>query len=429
MGLEDLDNRIVITGMGVKAPTPRGLTIPGFWNDLREGVSGIALLDPPRHSVITHGGLLKGFNPDVYISKKDQRRIHPSAQMGYAAAKDALTDSGLLVNGALMGIEPQRIGIRIGSGVGGATIVAGMQDIIRNRPEDGDQKVPPYSVLQLLIERGSAVTSLETGAQGPAAASVSACATGSTSIIDAMLRITDSTNLKLGRIDAMVAGGDEASVDQIGLSSFFIIRALSKLGISRPFDEDADGFVMSEGAGVVVLERLSHALARNARIYAEVAGYGETSDAHHETMASGVGSYNAMGIALERACLEPKDIDYTNAHGTSTDGDKVELDAIGKMFGDHAEDMPTSSSKSMTGHMMGAAGVVEVITCILAINNDEAPPTINLYKPIRPDMNLVPLVSQKRQIRRALNNSFGFGGINSCLVLTEYPRFENDPLP
>lgn len=411
--------RIVITGMG--AISPLGLNVEESWNAIVRGESGIDLIEPPekRHSKVHIAGQVKGFDLGQYLPDIDLKRIHRSAQFSTAATIEALTDAGLFDTYQLKvaNIDPTRIGLRIGSGVAGSNFIAEIQNTLRDR---GDSRVSPFSLLQLLIERVDTVPGMRLGIKGPVAATVAACSTASISITDAIKSIKDD------EADVMVAGGVETSVEIISISSFASMRALSTRNdspkeASRPFDAAADGFVMAEGAGVVVLERLDHAVARGANIRAEIVGYSNTSDAYHDTAPSGDGAYRAMSTALSRACLGPEEVDYINAHGTSTPvGDGVELDAIVKALDGKVGRVLISSTKSAVGHLLGAAGGFEAIMCVKAIEESTAPPTLNLRNPIREGLNLVPLQAARKLVDVAFSNAFGFGGINSVLVFKRY---------
>lgn len=404
--------RIVVTGMG--AVSPVGLDVEESWRAIIQGKSGIGLVEPEaeRDSRVWIAGQVKNFDPLKYFTQKELKRVHRATQFSYAAIVEALTDAGLLDGLTLINVEPERIGLKIGSGVGGSCYVREVQDVIRDK---GDAKISPYSILHMLIERTASVPSMKLGIKGPVSSSVAACATGSTTIIDALYA------LRMGDADVMVAGGAEAAINRVGLGCFASMFALSLRNsspaeASRPFDKDADGFVMAEGAGIVVLERLDFALSRGAHIRAEIIGYDNTADAYQDTAPSGDGAIRAMNNALKKAGIKPGQVDYINAHGTSTPaGDAKELEAIERVFGQR-RDLFISSTKSAVGHMLGAAGGFEAIMCIKAIEEGIIPPTLNLHNPIRDGMNLVPLECIKGRVEIALSNSFGFGGINSVLV-------------
>ena len=404
-----MKERVVVTGMG--AVTPLGLCVAETWQNLIDGQSGIKIIDPPVNSQVSVGGVVENFDPEKYIPGKELPRIHRSAQFSCAAITEAVQDAGL------KNISPEDIGIRMGTGIGGGGEIAEMEDIILKY---GDHKISQYSMLRLLPERVSTIPSRLGNLRGPTATTVAACATGSMAIIDGYY------TLSLDDAKVMVVGGSEAVVHRIGVGGFNAMRALSRKGskperISRPFDKKADGFVMSEGAAVLVLERLEHAEQRGARIHAEIVGYGNTSDAFHDTVPSGEGAVRAMRIALEKACLKPEDVDYINAHGTSTVvGDGKELDALSEVFGKSLRRISVSSTKSATGHMLGAAGAIEAIFCIKAIEEGIVPPTLNLRNPIRPGLDLVKGKAKHKEVNVAMSNSFGFGGINSVLIFKKF---------
>ena len=354
------------------------------------------------------------FNPDAWMEPKDQRKVDDFILYGMAAAVQAVRDSGW---------EPQddegreRTGVMIGSGIGGLNSIAETAVLIK---EKGPRRVSPFFIPGALINLVSGQVSIRFGFKGPNHAVVTACSTGAHAIGDAARLI------QWGDADVMIAGGAESPISEIGIAGFNACKALSTkraddpTKASRPYDTDRDGFVMGEGAGVVVLEEYEHAKARGAKIYAEVLGYGMSGDAHHITAPSedGEGGFRSMQAALKRAGLAPADIDYINAHGTSTMADTIELGAVERMMGDAASKATMSSTKSAIGHLLGAAGAVEAIFCILAIRDQVAPPTINLDNPaVQSKLDLAPHKAVKRKIDVALSNSFGFGGTNASLVL------------
>jgi 3-oxoacyl-[acyl-carrier-protein] synthase II len=356
------------------------------------------------------------YNPDEYMAPKDQRKTEPFIIMGVAAATEAVEDSGWKPTEQE---ELDRTGVLIGSGIGGLN---GIYDTAIILKEKGPRRVSPFFVPSCLINLVSGHVSIKFGFRGPNHAVVTACATGSHAIGDAARMIA------LDDADVMVAGGSEATIGRIGFAGFAAARALSTgfndrpTAASRPWDKDRDGFVMGEGAGMVVLEELEHARKRGARIYAEVIGYGMSGDAHHITAPSddGSGGFRAMVAALKRAKLNVEDIDYINAHGTSTPlGDEIELNAVKRLFGQHAYSLTMSSTKSAIGHLLGAAGAVEAIFSILALRDQVAPPTLNLDNPSPGcDIDLAPKHAKQRRIRYALSNSFGFGGTNASVIFT-----------
>lgn len=426
-GLESLYHtrnihRVVVTGMG--AITPLGLSVSETWNNVIAGESGIKVLESPPDLRISIAGQVTDFNQEVYFPKRELSRVHRSSQFAFAALVEALKDANLLTgsskeNWKLTNINPERIGLCIGSGIGGSTYAG---DIERTILERGADRIPPSAIFQILIERVDSVSSMILGTKGPLGAIVAACATGSESTT------YGARIVMLGDADGMGTGGSEAALDRIGIGSFAALRrALSKNNLpneaNRPFDKDADGFVMSEGAGVLIVESLEHALGRGAPIHAELVGFGESSDAHHETEPSQEGAVRAIRIALDSASIKPSEVDYLNAHGTSTPvGGPVELNAIREVFEEDVNKVSISSTKSAMGHLLGAAGGIEAIMAIMAIMEGIVPPTLNLYNPIpeAEGMDLVPLIAKRRKVNVAMSNSFGFGGINSVLVFRRY---------
>jgi len=416
--------RVVVTGMGLV--TPLGVGLDHNWARLTAGESGARTIDkfdvsdlPAKIAAqVPRGDGADGsFNADDFVSTKEQRRIDEFIVYGIAAAVQAVEDSGWKPEAD----EDQwRTGVMIGSGIGGLQTIANGEKLLN---EQGPRKVGPFFIPSALINLASGHVSIRYGFKGPNHAVVTACSTGAHAIGDAARLIM------LDDADVMVAGGAEAAICRIGIAGFAACRALSTgyndtpQQASRPYDKGRDGFVMGEGAGVVVLEEYEHAKARGAHIYAEVVGYGLSGDAHHITAPAedGNGGFRSMQAALKRAGLNPEDIDYVNAHGTSTPlGDEIELGAVKRLFGDHAYNLSMSSTKSAIGHLLGAAGAVEAVYSILAINNDVVPPTINLDDPSDAcDIDLVPHTAKERKVRHALSNSFGFGGTNASLVFAE----------
>jgi 3-oxoacyl-[acyl-carrier-protein] synthase II len=413
--------RVVVTGMGLV--TPLGVGTEYVWKRILNGESGISgiqafdVSDLPCRIAgeVPLGDTTSGkFNPDDYVTPKDQRKMGRFIHFAMGAATQAVMDAGWQ---PIDEYERERTGVLIGSGIGG---LEGIYDAAITLHERGPRRVSPFFIPACLINLASGNVSIQFGFKGPNHAVVTACSTGAHAIGDAARLI------QLDDADVMVAGGTEASICRIGVAGFAASRALSTgfndepTRASRPWDKDRDGFVMGEGAGVLVLEELEHARKRGAKIYAEVIGYGMSGDAYHITAPSetGEGAFNAMKAALKRAKLTPDDIDYVNAHGTSTPlGDEIELGAVKRLFGDAAYKISMSSTKSAIGHLLGAAGAVEAIFSILAIRDQVAPPTLNLENPsVGCDIDLVPKQAKKRPIRRALSNSFGFGGTNASLI-------------
>lgn len=409
--------RVVITGMG--AVSPVGSDLRTFWDNLTHGRSGIGpvtLFDVTGYDCRI-GGEVKGFDPGAWFNvPKDARRADRYAQLAMAAAKLAMSDAGLDGPGG----DPERFGVIIGSGIGG---LKSLEDQHTNLITKGPGRISPMMIPMMISNMGSGLVSMEYGLQGPNFAPVSACATSAHAVGEAWRMIRD------GDADAFLAGGSEAAVVPLGLGGFGAMKALSTRNdapekASRPFDRDRDGFVMGEGAGVLVLESLERARQRGARIYGEVLGYGLTADAYHMTSPpeNGEGAQRCMRMALRKAGIAPEEIDYVNAHGTSTPvGDLCEVRALKAVFGAHAKNLSVSSTKSMTGHLLGAAGAVESIACTLAINHGVVPPTINLDNPDEGcDLDFTAHTARERKITTCLNNSFGFGGHNASLVLRAF---------
>ncbi|MFT5180270.1 MAG: 3-oxoacyl-[acyl-carrier-protein] synthase II [Alphaproteobacteria bacterium] len=416
--------RVVVTGLGLV--TPLGIGIENNWNGITAGKSGIRAIesfdvsDLPAKIAgqVPRGDAADGkFNADDYMSPKDQRRVDDFIIYAMGAAVQAVEDAGWEPEGEH---DRERTGVVIGSGIGGLQTIYEGSTLINAR---GPRKVGPFFIPSALINLASGYLSIRYGFKGPNHAVVTACSTGAHAIGDA------SRMIMLDDADVMIAGGTEAAICRIGLAGFAAARALSTHyndtpeKASRPYDKGRDGFVMGEGAGIVVLEEYEHAKARGAKIYAEIIGYGMSGDAFHITApaADGNGAFRSMQAALKRAGLNPEDIDYVNAHGTSTPlGDEIELGAVKRLFGDHAYKLAMSSTKSAIGHLLGAAGSVEAIYSILAIQNNVVPPTLNLDDPSDScDIELVPHTAQERTVRRVLSNSFGFGGTNASLIFSE----------
>ena len=405
--------RVVITGLGIISPV--GMTLDENWKNIIAGNSGIATITQfdATGFPCTVAGEVKDFDPTRYMTEKEARKMDRFIQLGMAAGIEAIADSGLEINEA----NAERIGVHIGSGIGGLnTIEAGTRTYI----ERGHRRISPFYIPMSIINMISGNLSIRFGLQGPNLALVTACATATHAIGDA------GRLIEYGDADVMIAGGAESSITPTGIAGFGNARALSgrnhdPAGASRPWDKERDGFVMGEGAGIVVLEELEHARKRGARIYAELVGFGMSGDAHHMTspLESGVGAARCMRNALRNAGINPDQVQYINAHGTSTpQGDKAETNAAKVAFGDHAYRLAMSSTKSMVGHLLGAAGGVEAVYTALALHHQIAPPTINLTHP-DPDCDLdyVPNTARAMKIDVALSNSFGFGGTNGTVVM------------
>jgi len=416
--------RVVVTGLGMVSPLADG--VEATWERLLAGDSGAGMIEKfDTSNVVTKyacevplgDGTNGTFNGDAYLEPKEQRKIDDFILFGMAAAQQAVQDSGWMPQADA---DRERTGVMIGSGIGGLQTIAETAVLIHKR---GPRRVSPFFIPGALINLVSGQVSIKYGFKGPNHAVVTACSTGAHAIGDA------SRLIMFGDADVMVAGGAESSICEIGIAGFNACKALSTKSeadptkASRPYDADRDGFVMGEGAGVVVLEELEHAKARGAKIYAEVLGYGMSGDAYHITAPSetGEGGERSMRAALKNAGLEPSAIDYINAHGTSTMADTIELSAVERLLGDAASGVTMSSTKSSTGHLLGAAGAIEAIFSILAIRDQVAPPTINLDNPaVDTPIDLAPNAKVERQINVALSNSFGFGGTNASVVFGKF---------
>ena len=407
-----LRRRVVVTGLGLI--TPVGNTVEEAWSNILSGHSGIQVIDAFDVSGFASqiGGSIRGLDLERYLSRKDARKMDPFIHYGMAAAIQAIEDAGLEVTDG----NAERIGICIGSGIGG---LPGIEKGHESFLTGGPRKISPFFVPSNIINMVAGNLSIRFGIKGPNYGIVTACSTGAHCIGDAARMI------ERGDTDAMIAGGTEMATSPTGLGGFASARALSTRnddpeGASRPWDEERDGFVLSDGAGVIVLESLETATARGARIHAELVGFGMSSDAHHMTLPpeDGNGAARCMTLALKDAEVDPGEIDYINAHGTSTPaGDLIETRAVKQIFGDHAHRLSMSSTKSMTGHLLGAAGGIEAVFTILALRDQVAPPTINLHNPSEEcDLDYVPHEARSRPIRVAMSNSFGFGGTNGTLV-------------
>jgi 3-oxoacyl-[acyl-carrier-protein] synthase II len=404
--------RVVVTGVGVISALGTG--VEKNWTALMQGKSGIGPITRFDASELPTqiAGEVKDFNPEEFIDKKEVKKMDLFIQYGLAAAELAMADSGLVVNEE----NAERVGVLVGAGLGGLPAIERYHSAML---EGGYKKVSPFFIPMLIINLAPGYISMRFGAKGPNLSSVSACATGTHSIGDAFRMI------QRGDADAMITGGTEATITPLAIAGFNVMRALSTRnddpqGASRPFEKNRDGFIMAEGAGIVVLEEYESAKKRGAKIYAEICGYGLTGDAYHLTAPApgGEGAARCMKMALSTAGMQPQDVDYINAHGTSTPfNDLYETMAIKTVFGQHASKLMVSSTKSMTGHCLGAAGGLEAVYSVLAIARGEVPPTIN-YHEADPecDLDYVPNVARQAPVRAALSNSFGFGGTNASLL-------------
>jgi 3-oxoacyl-[acyl-carrier-protein] synthase II len=413
-----MNRRVVITGMGVI--TPVGNDVETFWTSLKNGVSGIRKIetfDTASYDCRIGGDVLDFDPKNFFNNPKDIRRTDRFTHLAMGAAKLAMQDGGI----DLEKVRRDRFGVIVSSGIGGLKTLEDQHTVLMNK---GPSRVSPFTIPMLITNMGSGVISMEFGLQGPNLCIVTACATSNNAIGESW-RI-----IKFGDADIFLAGGSEASLMPIGLAGFSAMKALSTRNdeparASRPWDRDRDGFVMSEGAGVVIVEELEHAKARGAKIYCELAGYGCSADAYHMTAPppDGEGAVRAMKMALDHARLTPDKVDYVNAHATSTGlGDLCETRAIKTLFGEHArKGLSISSTKSMTGHLLGGAGAIEMAACALTMRDSIIPPTINLENPdVECDLDYTANVAREKKVRVALNNSFGFGGHNATLVATEF---------
>jgi 3-oxoacyl-[acyl-carrier-protein] synthase II len=409
--------RVVVTGLG--AVTPIGNDVKEYWEGLcsgRNGVAGITLFDPSRHAC-RFAAEVKHFNPAGWLEPKEAKRWDRFCQFGVVAAKQAIGHAGLVIDGS----NAQRVGVSIGSGVGGLLMMESQAHVLADR---GPDRVSPFCVPMMIPNMATGLAAIALGAKGPSSAVATACAAGSNAIGDAFRLI------QLGLADVMVCGGAESAITPLGVAGFASAKALSFRNddpstASRPFDLERDGFVIGEGSGVIVLESLDHAERRGANVLAEIVGYGTTCDAHHITAPSpgGVGGAEAMRLALTDARLEPEAVDYVNAHGTSTQAnDSNETAAIKAALGEQAYRTPVSSTKSMTGHLLGGSGGIEAVASVLAIGNNVVPPTINYANPDPAcDLDVVPNTAREHPVNVVLSNSFGFGGHNVCLAFRRMP--------
>jgi 3-oxoacyl-[acyl-carrier-protein] synthase II len=408
--------RVVVTGLGMI--TPLGIGVKDSWDSLIAGRSGIRRITHFDSSNFPTkiAGEVQGFKPEDYIEPKEIKKMDRFIHFAIAAATMAVDDSGLKITDK----NAERIGVIVGSGIGGLSTIEHYHSVLLER---GPKRITPFFIPMLVINLASGQISIKFGAKGPNSAVATACATGSHSIGDAF-RI-----IQRGDADAMIAGGTEAVIIPLGIGGFNAMKALSTRNdepekASRPFDIDRDGFVIGEGAGIIILESLESAMERGAKIYAEIVGYGMTADAYHITAPSldGNGAVRCMELTLKDGGITPSEVDYINAHGTSTKyGDEIENKAIKAVFGEHAYKVAISSTKSMTGHLLGAAGGIEAVIVTLSIYNDIIPPTINLDNPDPEcDLDYVPYTSRKMAVNYALTNSFGFGGTNACLLFKKF---------
>ena len=404
--------RVVVTGLG--AVTPIGNSVADYWEGLtsaKNGVEAITLFDAAQHAC-RFAAEVKNFDPSGFIEPKDAKRWDRFCKFGVVAAKQALADSGLTITPD----NAHRIGVSIGSGVGGLLTMETQAHVLKDKAPG---RVSPFTVPMMIPNMATGLAAIAVGAKGPSSAVATACAAGSNAIGDAFQL------LQLGKADAMICGGAESAITPLGVAGFASAKALSFRNddpstASRPFDKTRDGFVIGEGSGILVLETLAHAEARGATILAEIVGYGTTCDAHHITSPTpgGVGGAAAMRLALEDGGISADSVDYVNAHGTSTPAnDSNETAAIKSALGSRAKDIPVSSTKSMTGHLLGGSGGIEAVACVLALRNGVVPPTINYNNPDPEcDLDVVPNTARELTLGTVLSNSFGFGGHNVCLA-------------
>ncbi|HTJ14422.1 MAG TPA: beta-ketoacyl-ACP synthase II [Dinghuibacter sp.] len=411
--------RVVVTGMG--ALTPLGNNVPDFWNGLINGVSGadfIKAFDVSKFKT-KFGCELKNFDPFDYLDKKEGRKLDRFTQTAIIASDQAVADAGITKDN----VNPDRVGVIFASGIGG--LITFQNEVTEFAKGDGTPRFNPFFIPKMILDIAAGHISMRHGFRGPNFAVVSACASSTNAIIAAF------TELRLGRADVVLTGGSESVISEAGVGGFNAMKALSERNgdpktASRPFDKDRDGFVMGEGAGVLVLEELEHARARGAKIYCEIAGGGASADAYHMTAPhpEGLGARNVMIAALADAGMQPSDIDYINVHGTSTPlGDLAESKAIQMVFGEHAYELNISSTKSMTGHLLGAAGVIEAIACIMSVQHNIVPPTINHFTDdpeLDSRFNFTFNKAQERTVNAALSNTFGFGGHNASVIVKKF---------
>lgn len=411
--------RVVVTGLG--AITPLGKSLSEYWQGLADGANGcdfIKQFDASKFKT-RFACEVKDFDPTAYLDKKEARKIDRFTQFALIAADEAVKDAGISKDN----VDVDRVGVIFASGIGG--LITFQEEVTNYATGDGTPRFNPFFIPKMILDIASGHISMKHGFRGPNYAVVSACASSTNAVIDAF------DNIRLGKADVIVTGGSEAVVSAAGVGGFNAMKALSERNdspqtASRPFDKDRDGFVMGEGAGAIILESLEHALARGAKIYCEIAGGGATADAHHITAPhpEGLGAQNVMKAALKDAGMTPEDIAYINVHGTSTPlGDIAETKAILNVFGDHAYNLNISSTKSMTGHCLGAAGALEALACIMAVTKDIIPPTINHFTDdpeLDPKLNFTFNTAQQRTVNAALSNTFGFGGHNASVIVKKY---------
>ncbi len=411
--------RVVVTGLG--AITPLGKTVPEYWDGLTKGVSGadyIQQFDSSKFKT-RFACEVKDFEATNYLERKEARKLDRFTQFALIASDEAVKDAGITKDN----VDHDRVGVIFGSGIGGITTF--QDDVMEFARGDGTPRFNPFFIPKMILDIAAGQISMRYGFRGPNFAVVSACASSTNALIDAY------DNIRLGKSDIILSGGSEAVISESGVGGFNAMKALSERNddpqtASRPFDKDRDGFVMGEAAGLLILEELEHAKARGAKIYCEIAGGGATADAYHITAPhpEGLGAKNVMHVALDEAGMKPEDIGYINVHGTSTPlGDIAETKAILSVFGDKAYDLNISSTKSMTGHCLGAAGVIEALACILAVTKNIIPPTINHFTD-DPDLdsklNFTFNKAQEREVNAALSNTFGFGGHNASIIIKKY---------
>ena len=412
-------NRVVVTGLG--AITPIGKTVPEYWEGLAGGSNGcdfIRQFDASKFKT-RFACEVKEFDPTTYLDRKEARKIDRFTQFALISSDEAIKDAGI----SREHVDPDRVGVIFASGIGG--LITFQEEVMNFASGDGTPRFNPFFIPKMILDIAAGHISMRHGFRGPNYAVVSACASSTNAIIDAF------DTIRLGKADIIVTGGSEAVISAAGVGGFNAMKALSERNddpksASRPFDKDRDGFVMGEGSGALVLERLEHALARGAKIYCEIAGGGATADAHHITAPhpEGLGAQNVMKAALRDAGMRPQNIDYINVHGTSTPlGDIAETKAILNVFGEHAYQLNISSTKSMTGHCLGAAGALETLACIMAVVRDTIPPTINHFTDdaeLDPKLNFTFNRSEKKVVEAALSNTFGFGGHNASIIVKKY---------